>query len=160
MYRPLARLTTNGVNDLPKQGNLMTDFARLSIAALSIVASALGFSVAPVQRSQEPAKGVKCPAGFDAAFDPAEKVLRCRREVVRWVVTACPDKAFATYRVKPGADACGPTEIPGVGIPPGAQGSRPVECAAQGYRMMTDRTGQRDRCERAEVQFALPTPAN
>ena len=103
--------------------------------------------------------GVKCPDGFSAEFDTAQKVLRCRKEIVRWVVTACPDKAFATYVVKTGPDACTPTEIPGVGSPPGSKGSKAAECASPGYRMMTDRTAQRDRCERTEIQFALPLPA-
>ena len=127
--------------------------------ALAIFAS-LAFAIAPPQGGTTPAKGVKCPDGFAAVFDPGEKVLRCRRDVVRWVVTTCSDKAFATYVVKTGADGCAPTEIPGVGTPPGAKGSRPVECAAPGYRMMTDRTAQRDRCERTETQYVLPLPAN
>ena len=103
--------------------------------------------------------GVRCPDGFTAEFDSAAKVLKCRKELVRWVVTTCPDKSFATYTVKAGADACTPTEIPGVGAPPGSKGSKPVECASSGYRMMTDRTAQRDRCERTETQYALPLPA-
>ncbi len=139
----------------------MTASGRLLIAVATLAAStSLGFGLVPAQGGTEPAKGVRCPTGFATEFDPAAKVLRCRKEIVRWVVTACNDKAFSTYVVKPGADSCGPTEIPGVGIPPGASGSRPVECAAEGYRLMPDRTGQRDRCERTEVQFALPSPAN
>ena len=103
--------------------------------------------------------GVRCPDGFTAEFDSAAKVLKCRKEIVRWVVTTCPDKSFATYAVKAGADACTPTEIPGVGAPPGSKGSKPVECATSGYKMMTDRTAQRDRCKRTETQYALPLPA-
>ena len=103
--------------------------------------------------------GVKCPDGFTAEFDNSAKVLKCRKEIVRWVVTACLDKSFATYVVKSGADECTPTEIPGVGAPPGSKGSKPVECASAGYRMMLDRTAQRDRCERTETQYALPLPA-
>jgi hypothetical protein len=132
----------------------------LTVVAIALAAFAsLGYAVAPPQGAAVPSKGVKCPDGFEASFDAVEKVLRCRRDVVRWVVTACTEKSFATYVVKAGADECAPTEIPGVGTPPGARGSRPVECAAQGYRMMTDRTGQRDRCERPETQYALPLPA-
>lgn len=112
------------------------------------------------QGAQDASKGVTCPDGFETVFDAGRKVLRCRREIVRWVVTGCPDRSFGTYVVKPGTDACAPTEIPGVGTPPGARGSRPVACAVTGYRMMTDRTGDRDRCERTETQFALPLPAN
>ena len=103
--------------------------------------------------------GVRCPDGFTTDFDTTQKILRCRKETVRWVVTACPDKSFATYVVKAGPDVCTPTEIPGVGAPPGSKGSKAVECASSGYRMMTDRTAQRDRCERTEIQFALPLPA-
>ena len=111
------------------------------------------------QPTQSPAKGVRCPAEFTAMWDGTAKVLRCRREVVSWVVTACADKAFSTYLVKPGADACAPTEIPGVGTPPGVKGSKPVTCAASGYGLMNDRTGERDRCEKTERIFALPLPA-
>jgi hypothetical protein len=142
----------------------MTEKARWTAVsmAIAIFASiALGLSAAQGgQGAQGASKGVRCPEGFETMFDAGEKVLRCKREIVRWVVTGCADKSFGTYVVKAGADACAPTEIPGVGTPPGARGSRPVACAATGYQMMTDRTGQRDRCERTETQFALPLPAN
>ena len=101
-------------------------------------------------------KGMQCPAGFDALFDVSTKVLRCRRETTRWVVTSCPDKDFQAYVAKIGPDRCGPTEIAGVGTPPGARHDRPVECAALGYATMLDRTGQRDRCERVERLFVFP----
>ena len=103
-------------------------------------------------------RGVHCPADFETVFDPATKVLKCRREVVAWVVTSCLEKDFAKYVAKTGADSCAPTEIPGVGTPPGASGSRPVGCAAPGYTVVVDRTGPRDRCERVERSFALPRP--
>lgn len=139
----------------------MTGSSRWTIGLAAVVAFAsIGFALDTVQGGDGASRGVKCPDGFVAVFDSAAKVLRCRRDVVRWVVTACSDKSFGTYVVRPGADTCGPTEIPGVGIPPGAKGSRPIECAAHGYRLLTDRTGQRDRCERTETQFVLPLPAN
>ena len=131
----------------------------IAIAILASTALALS-TVQGGQGAQGAAKGVRCPDGFESVFDATEKILRCRREIVRWVVTGCADKSFGTYVVKEGPDACAPTEIPGVGTPPGARGSRPVACAANGYQMMTDRTGQRDRCERTDTQFALPLPAN
>ena len=114
--------------------------------------------LSPASESIAAAKGVQCPADHESAFDAAGKVLRCRRDVVSWVVTSCQDKDFATYAAKPGPDACGRTEIPGVGTPPGATGSRPVSCAAPGYTVVVDRTGPRDRCERIERSFALPRP--
>lgn len=110
----------------------------------------------PAPESIAAAKGVQCPAGHESAFDATTKVLRCRHDVVSWVVTSCPDKDFATYAAKPGVDTCGRTEIPGVGTPPGATGSRAVSCAAPGYTVVVDRTGPRDRCERIERSFALP----
>jgi hypothetical protein len=109
--------------------------------------------------ARSPAQWVRCPGDFTAIWDGTAKVLRCRREVVSWVVTACVDKAFATYLARQGADACAPTEIPGVGTPPGIRGSKPVTCAASGYELMKDRTGERDRCEKTERIFALPLPA-
>jgi hypothetical protein len=129
------------------------------IAAMSLV-SAWVSAQAPQPAGRSPAKGVRCPPEFQSIYDPGAKVLRCRKELVSWVVTGCSDKAFASYLVKSGSDACGPTEIPGVGTPPGARGSKPVSCAAPGYELMTDRTGERDRCERTERIFALPLPAN
>ena len=113
---------------------------------------------APQPGLDSASKGVRCPIGFDAVFDPVSKVLRCRKESVRWVVTSCKDKEFASYLTKPGADACAPTEIPGVGTPPGAKGTRAVDCAAPGYELIVDRTGLRDRCERTDRVFALPQP--
>ena len=110
------------------------------------------------QAPRSPSKGVRCPVEFTAIWEPATKVLRCRKEVVSWVVTTCLDKAFGTYLVKSGEDSCGPTEIPGVGTPPGVKGAKAVACAAPGYELMTDRTGDRDRCEKVERIFTLPLP--
>jgi len=136
----------------------------MSVRSLTLM---LGFSLAaamtaaqaPASQGQPPSGGVRCPAGFETIYDPSAKVMRCRKDVVSWVVTGCSDKSFASYVVKEGADACAPTEIPGVGTPPGARGTRSVGCVAAGYDLMTDRTGQRDRCERTERVFALPQPA-
>ena len=114
----------------------------------------------PSQAEVVAAKGVHCPVDFDAVFDATTKVLRCRRETVAWVVTACPDKDFATYSARPGPDSCGRSEIPGVGTPPGATVTKPVACAAPGYAVVVDRTGPRDRCERTERSFALPRPVS
>ena len=113
-------------------------WAMLSMVAVGTATAA--FARVPEQAGQGASKGVRCPDGFVAEFDAGEKVLRCRRDIVRWVVTACAEKGFATYVVKSGPDACTPTEIPGVGAPPGSKGTKPVACAAPGYRMMTDRT--------------------
>ena len=141
---------------------VVVDLAIVPLALASLL-PAQGPSQPPTQLSPTPesvaaARGVQCPTDFDAVFDPASKVLRCRRDVVSWVVTSCQDKDFATYLARTGPDGCGRTEIPGVGTPPGASGSRPVACAAAGYVVVADRTGPRDRCERIERSFALPRP--
>ena len=141
-----------------------TDLYALVVAIDLTVASVALSAQAPSQSPQPPkadgvaAKGVHCPADFEAVFDAASKTLRCRHEVVTWVVTGCPEKDFATYSARPGPDNCGRTEIPGVGRPPGATDSKPVACAAPGYTVVVDRTGPRDRCERTERSFALPRP--
>lgn len=145
---------------MPLTSDLCTLVIAIDVAVGSLMLTAQG----PVQAAQQSpadgaaAKGVHCPADFETVFDPASKVLRCRREVVAWVVTGCPEKDFATYAAKPGPDSCGRTEIPGVGAPPGAATSKPVACAAPGYAVVVDRTGPRDRCERTERSFALPRP--
>jgi len=147
-----------------------TSYAYSIAVAINVSLGALGSSGPGVLSGQGPtqgasqtesatgSRGVHCPPDFETLFDPATKVLRCRREVVAWVVTSCLEKDFAKYVAKPGADNCGPTEIPGVGTPPGATGSRPVACAAAGYTVVVDRTGPRDRCERVDRSFALPRP--
>ena len=140
--------------------------ALLAVAAASLSAPAQGPARAPAPSapatpaSDAAARGVRCPQDFETVFDASTKVLRCRRDVVSWVVTSCPERGFATYLAKPGADGCGPTEIPGVGVPPGSSGSRPVACASQGYTVVADRTGPRDRCERTDRVFALPRPVS
>ena len=130
----------------------------LVLVSLVLGAQGPGQSAQPSPADGVAAKGVHCPADFEAVFDPASKVLRCRREVIAWVVTGCPEKDFASYSARPGPDSCRRTEIPGVGIPPGATVSKPVACAAPGYAVVVDRTGPRDRCERTERSFALPRP--
>jgi hypothetical protein len=127
----------------------------LGLAVLPAIGQAQGSSTPGVVESAA-AKGVRCPATHETLYDAATKVLRCRRDTVSWVVTSCAQKEFSTYRAKPGADSCDPTEIPGVGTPPGVTGSRPVVCAASGYALVHDRTGPRDRCERVERSYALP----
>src|SRR5687767_15942913 len=77
--------------------------------ALAPPVPAQGTGQSPTQSSATPesmaaARGVHCPADFNAVFDPATKVLRCRRDVVSWVVTGCPDKDFATYSARTGPD--------------------------------------------------------
>ena len=144
---------------------LTSDWSSLLTAIHIAIASVIVTVQGPNQSAQQPsptdavaAKGVHCPADFEAVFEPASKVLRCRRDVVAWVVTSCPEKDFATYSAKPGPDSCGRTEIPGVGTPPGSTSTKPVACAARGYSVVVDRTGPRDRCERTERSFALPRP--
>jgi hypothetical protein len=137
-------------------------FSIRSLAFLVIAIAVVGWSSdqSPQQSSRTPSNGVKCPAEFQAIWDAGTKVLRCRKDVVSWVVTGCSDKAFNNYLVKPGPDSCGPTQIAGVGTPPGVRGAKAVSCAAEGYELMTDRTGERDRCERIERIFALPLPVS
>ena len=130
----------------------------VTVASVTLGAQLQSQSAQPSSADGIAAKGVHCPADFEAVFDSASRVLRCRREVVAWVVTGCPEKDFAAYSVKPGPDSCGRTEIPGVGTPPSATVSKPVACAAPGYTVVVDRTGPRDRCERTERSFALPRP--
>ena len=132
----------------------------LDLAAVPVIVTAQGptQSTQPASAEGLAAKGVQCPAEYQAVFDTSTKVLRCRRDAVAWVVTRCPEKDFATYSAKPGADSCGPTEIPGVGAPPGSTAFKPVGCAAPGYVVVVDRTGPRDRCERTERSFTLPRP--
>jgi len=138
----------------------MQPVSSLKEVLLFVGIAVTGLAAQAPQPARSPSRGVRCPAEFTAMWDQAAKILRCRRDVVSWVVTACPDKAFATYLVKSGEDSCGPTEIPGVGTPPGAKGVKGVACVAPGYELMTDRTGDRDRCEKVERIFALPLPAS
>jgi hypothetical protein len=136
----------------------MSTFGSLGwLTGLALGAIAAGWDRA--QGGHEPAKGVKCPPNYETLYDPTSKVLSCRRDIVSWVVTACAERQFATYSVRKGPDACAPTEVPGVGTPPGARGVRKVTCAGPGFELMIDRTGERDRCERVERVFALPQPA-
>jgi hypothetical protein len=136
-----------------------TSIKSVTLLTGAFLLAGLAIAQAP-QPATAPAKGVKCPSEFTALWDPAAKVLRCKKEIVSWVVTTCHDKSFASYVVKPGSDSCGPTEVPGVGTPPGAKGTKPVSCAAPGYELITDRTGDRDRCEKVERIFVLPLPAS
>lgn len=140
----------------PPRGCGMTGFSRWTMSSSLLSIALLTMAQAP--SSTPESRGVRCPDSYQAVFDAAEKSLRCRKDIVRWVVTGCANTAFASYIVKSGPDSCGPTEIPGVGTPPGVKGSRPVTCAAPGYELMVDRTGQRDRCERTERLFVFPLP--
>ena len=135
----------------------------LALALLPAVARAQTPTPAPATAAGEnaaAARGVHCPTDFETLFDAATRVLRCRRDIVSWVVTSCVEREFATYLARPGSDVCGPTEIPGVGTPPGASRSRPVSCVSSGYAVVPDRTGPRDRCERVERVFAYPRPTS
>jgi len=145
---------------MPFTSSLCVILVATELTVMAARSPAQGASQSPqgTAASEAPAKGVQCPTDFETVFDPTTKVMRCRRDVVSWVVTNCPDKDFATYSVKTGPDICMRTEIPGVGTPPGSNGSKPVACAAPGYAVVVDRTGLRDRCERLERSFAFPRP--
>jgi hypothetical protein len=127
---------------------------------LAPLLSCLAGAAAPVAAAAQ--SGARCPEGFHPLFDDALGVLRCRRSEVRWVVTTCADAAYARYEARPGRDTCRPTPVPGAGIPPGAGGSRPVACAGgpttaeASWEVVPDRTGDRDRCERAEHVYTAP----
>jgi hypothetical protein len=136
-------------------------FAALGAAALiwkGVVSFAAGEMPRMSQTSGNPAKGVRCAASFESLYDAGTKVLRCRRVTTSWVVTACEERSFASYIVRSGRDVCGPTQLPGIGAPPGIPTHRSIACAAPGYDIVVDRTGQRDRCERESEQWQLPVP--
>ena len=129
----------------------------------------LALSVSPVlpvspvppvaaQHQDSTASTTRCPDRFSPVRDSTGAAPRCRRVAVLWVVTACADSAYATYEARPGADACLPTSLPGVGTAPGVRGSRAVVCAgsATGYAVVRDRVGDRDRCEREHTTFSPP----
>ena len=132
----------------------------IPLALFPTVARGQTPATGPTSENVAAARGVHCPSDFETLFDAATGVLRCRRDVVSWVVTSCVEREFATYLARPGSDLCGPTEIPGVGTPPGASRSRPVSCVSSGYAVVPDRTGPRDRCERVERVFAYPRPTS
>jgi hypothetical protein len=131
--------------------------ASLAAAALVVLAvrSVAGQGPTPAGEVRPANAAAVCPAGYERNAAPgATPVTRCRRTVVAWAVTSCRDSAFAAYRVRAGADACLPTEVAGVGAPPGREGTRAVHCPSPAYTLVHDRTGQRDRCEQAQVQYA------
>lgn len=140
--------------------------ASLAAAALGVLFArpAAGQGPTPAGEPRPAAAAAGCPAGYErngapgATLRQAQGRLACRRTVIAWAVTSCPDSAFATYRVRAGADACLPTEVAGVGAPPGREGTRGVRCPSPAYALVQDRTGQRDRCEQAQVQYAPARP--
>ena len=115
----------------------------------------------PAVRQDSAMAESRCPERFSPVRESASGALRCGRVEVQWVVTICADSAYATYRARPGADACLPTSLPGVGTTPGVRGSRPVVCAghATGFPIVRDRVGDRDRCEREHQTFSPPLTA-
>jgi hypothetical protein len=142
--------------------------ARRRAAALALIA-AVGVHAAPSTRLAAQGPGIRqdsttaairCPDRFTPVRDSASAAPRCRRDDVRWVVTTCADSAYAIYRAQPGADACLPTSLPGVGSAPGVRGTRSVICAGgvAGYLIARDRVGDRDRCEQRHQSFAAPLP--
>jgi hypothetical protein len=128
----------------------------LPLAALALVSA----SAARAQGAPRPPNGsasaVRCPAEYGAVYDSTARAVRCRRATLSWVVTACPDRDFATYVPRPGRDVCEPTPLPGVGAPPGPRLWRPIACASPGYTVVNDRTGVRDRCERVGEEWTDP----
>jgi hypothetical protein len=139
---------------------------RLATSVFIAAAGLSGPSPAPLAAQgpaarQDSTAPVRCPDRFTPVRDSTSATLRCRRDEVRWVVTTCADSAYATYRAQPGADACLPTSLPGVGSAPGAHGTRGVVCAGDGagYLIARDRIGDRDRCEQPRQTFAAPLPA-
>ena len=133
--------------------------APIAAAALGALAARSSAGQGPTPAGAPRPAAAVCPAGYERNGAPgATTATRCRRTVVAWAVTNCPDSTFATYRVRAGADACLPTEVAGVGAPPGREGTRPVRCPSPGYALVQDRTGQRDRCEQVQVQYAPARP--
>ncbi len=134
----------------------------------TLLVAALGTAVLPLTVGRNGGAGAALAAQAPEASQdtvPAPSVrcpeAECHRAGVEWVVTTCADSVYASYVARPGADACLPTSLPGVGAMPGARGSRPVVCAGKerGYAVVRDRVGDRDRCERGHGRRTAPPVA-
>lgn len=145
--------------------------ARLPIlsASLTAIVAVLGFLAAPISPATAASTdGVRCPSGYDAAFDASAKVMRCSRQTVLHRPTVCdpafPD--FFVYRAVKGRDFCVRTPDATATFSVGADSDsrkKSAVCTADTtdsarWQIDPDGTGdERDRCKSVRIEWIYPS---
>jgi len=132
---------------------------------LAVLVAALLTAVQPVQAAA--ADGVRCPNGYEAQFDNANKVLRCERNTTQYRPTVCDPAApsFLVYRVGKGRDICVRAEdaaAPLSALSDNDGKRRHAVCspdAGDGLRWQIeiDAGGERDRCRATRSEWIYPS---
>ena len=138
----------------------------MSTTAVLLFATGVGLGSA-TQAVAAASDGVRCPNGFDAQFDSAQKVMRCERSTVLHRPTVCDPASAAhiVYRVSKGRDYCATATdavLPVTAIPEGDSRRRSVVCSADAsdgvrWQIEADAIGERDRCRATRSEWIYPS---
>ena len=138
----------------------------LPIATVLLLAAGvnLGFVTHAMAAASD---GVRCPNGFEAQFDTAQKVMRCERSTVLHRPTVCDpaSPAHVVYRVSKGRDYCATATdavLPLTAIPAGDSRRRTVICSVDTsdgprWQVEVDAIGERDGCRAARSEWIYPS---
>lgn len=111
--------------------------------------------------------GVRCPNGFEAQFDTAQKTMRCERTTTLHRPTVCDPASAAhiVYRVARGRDYCATAAdavLPVTALPEGDSRRRAVVCSGEAgdglrWQIEADAMGERDRCRATRSEWIYPS---
>lgn len=136
------------------------------ITALVLFATSISLGVV-TQAIAAASDGVRCPNGFEAQFDAAQKVMRCERSTVLHRPTVCDSASAAhiVYRTIKGRDYC-VTSTDAV-LPVSAfierdSRRRAAACSADAsdglrWQIEIDAIGERDRCRATLSEWIYPS---
>ena len=138
----------------------------LSITAVLLAAAvaSLGSAMDAIAAASD---GVRCPSGYDAQFDPTQKIMRCERINVLQRPTVCDpaSPAHVVYRVSKGRDYCvtaADAVLPITAIPENDSRRRAVVCSTDisdglRWQIETDAIAERDRCRASRSEWIYPS---
>ena len=139
-------------------------FLPVTAVLLFAASVSLGFSARAFAAASD---GVRCPNGFVAEFDTAQKVMRCEHSTVLHRPTVCDPahSAHIVYRVSKGRDYCATATdavLPAAAIPEGDARRRAVVCSADAsdglrWQIEVDAISERDRCRATRSEWIYPS---
>ena len=136
-----------------------------SVAVLVALAS-LTFVLASAARAAA-SDGVRCPNGYEASYDSAQKTLRCERNLSVYRPTVCDAAApeFLVYRSVKGRDFCVKTADAATtlnALTDNDARKRAAVCIVEvgetlRWQVEVDAQNERDRCRATRVEWIYPS---
>ncbi len=146
--------------------NYFLRHAILTITSATVLTVAILFSAIFSDVYAAPRDGVRCPNGYEARFDPEQKVMRCERTITNIRPTVCDPSApeFVIYRTEKGQDFCVRTvdiNLATQFLKDADSRRKSAVCAKDAedsiWLLELDANGLRDRCKGQRFEWIYPS---